>query len=72
MPAAKIAAGAAGAPMSAVLAGLASHRASQAPASRMAQAQAAAQEWQDAYVGAVEGKAFYEQLFSERCEQGAI
>jgi hypothetical protein len=32
---------------------------------QLVQAQAAAVEWQDAYNGAVEGKAFYEQAFSE-------
>jgi hypothetical protein len=31
----------------------------------LVQAQATAQEWQDAYNGAVEGKAFYEGLFNE-------
>jgi hypothetical protein len=39
---------------------------------QLVQAQATAVEWQDAYAGAVEGKAFYEQLFCERCKQEAI
>jgi hypothetical protein len=37
----------------------------------LVQARTEAQEWQDAYQGAVEGKAFYEGLFSERCKQEA-
>ena len=35
----------------------------------LVQAQAAAVEWQDAYNGAVEGKAFYEQLFCDKCKE---
>jgi hypothetical protein len=38
---------------------------------QLVQARAEAREWQDAYNGMVEGKAFYEQLFSERCKQEA-
>ena len=37
----------------------------------LVQARTEAQEWQEAYQGAVEGKAFYEGLFSERCKQEA-
>lgn len=36
---------------------------------QLAQAQAEAREWQDAYSGAVEGKAFYEQLFCDKCKE---
>ena len=36
---------------------------------QLAQANAAAAEWQDAYNGAVEGKAFYEGLFNDKCKE---
>ena len=36
---------------------------------QLAQAQATAQEWQDAYNGAVEGKAFYEAAFCDKCRE---
>ena len=39
---------------------------------QLVQAQAAAVEWQDAYNGAVEGKAFYEQAFSDKCKREAV
>ena len=36
---------------------------------QLVQAQATAQEWQDAYNGAVEGKAFYEAAFADKCKE---
>lgn len=38
----------------------------------LVQAQAEAREWQDAYAGAVEGKAFYEGLFSDTCRRQEV
>ena len=38
----------------------------------LVQAQAEAREWQDAYNGAVEGKAFYEQLFCDKCKREGV
>ena len=35
----------------------------------LVQAQAEAREWQDAYNGMVEGKAFYEGLFNDKCKE---
>ena len=39
---------------------------------QLVQAQAAAQDWQDAYNGAVEGKAFYEAAFADKCKERTV
>lgn len=36
---------------------------------QLAQANAAAAEWQDAYQGAVEGQSFYFQAYSDKCKE---
>lgn len=36
---------------------------------QLVQAQATAQEWQDAYNGAVDGQAFYFKAYSDKCKE---